>query len=190
MSPSIIRGGDDSQGRKCLLAICVCSDRALAVPHRVDHLWSDKRSYLSSQSCIPALVLFHYFYCREVSVVPHSPHKQALELPQFASSWYTMTISFLSSLFLQHAGHRDGILEEDDVIGQVQGSCCTLLLYTHQPSRLDPRSQICTYSPMTYVHPSGPIHTSCRLLASTSNLPPTPNVSLVGLASSGYETVS
>lgn len=46
------------------------------------------------------------------------------------------------------------------------------------------------HSPITYVHPSAPAHTSCLLPASTSNLPPTPKISFVGCASSGYEMVN
>jgi len=45
------------------------------------------------------------------------------------------------------------------------------------------------YSPMTYSHPSLPIHTSWTLPAGTSILAPTPKVCLVGLASRGYVMV-
>jgi hypothetical protein len=41
------------------------------------------------------------------------------------------------------------------------------------------------HSPMTYVQPAAPIHTSWRRLASTSSLLPTPKDSLVGIVSSG-----
>lgn len=52
-----------------------------------------------------------------------------------------------------------------------------------------------TYSPITYSHPSSPIHTSCNLPAGTSTLAPTPCVSFFTsppcseALSSGYVTV-
>jgi len=42
--------------------------------------------------------------------------KQALEVVHFAGSWYTMAMSFLSFLLLQHAGDGDGVLKVN-VIG-------------------------------------------------------------------------
>lgn len=47
-----------------------------------------------------------------------------------------------------------------------------------------------SHSPITYVHPSLPIHTSCLRFASTSIRAPGPNVSFFGSLSSGYRTVN
>lgn len=57
-------------------------------------------------------------------------------------------------------------------------------LYSRCAAASDP------YSPMTYVHPSKPIHTSCTCPAPTSILSPAPYVVLIASASSGYVMVS
>lgn len=52
------------------------------------------------------------------------------------------------------------------------------------------KQTIASYSPMTYVQPSLPTHTSCAFPAGTSKRAPGPRASLLSGSSSGYEMVS